>query len=129
MLTNTHINCTMSALFLLSLQASQCLLLSCCSCLTPPTCSEHSSEEHLPPLILLSHHSTSFSFLFFFFYTYSLSAPLFFVFIVSPSSWAYPMFPALTEEQISLSVLSCASLSSHETIGMEKTISDTLAWS
>lgn len=58
---HTHMNYTMSALFLLSLQASRCLLKSCCSCSTPPTCNIDSSENHLPLLILLSPHFSVFT--------------------------------------------------------------------
>lgn len=52
--THTHINCTMSALFLLSCQASQCLFYSSYSCCTPPTHSIHTTVNYLPLLILFS---------------------------------------------------------------------------
>lgn len=52
--THTHINCTMSALFLLSCQASQCLFYSSYSCCTPPTHCIHTTVNYLPLLILFS---------------------------------------------------------------------------
>lgn len=123
--THTHINCTMSALFLLSCQASQCLFYSSYSCCTPPTHSIHTTVNYLPLLIL-------FSFLF----------PLSLLFLhtacehhscplhrFSVLLWLI-LHSLLTEEQISSSVLSSAPLSPHETTGMDGIMRDKceLSW-
>lgn len=123
--THTHMNYTISALFLLSLQASQCLLKCCCSCSTPPTCNIDSSENHLPLLILLSPHFSVF--------THSLWVLVLSSLLSLCPPLAHPSFPAVTEEQISLSLLPSASLSPHQTTGKEKIIRDifggSLGWS